>query len=51
MMFVVRVRDDVGEMLGGGELTTHAFAEIAPKERSAVPRRRTESVSFMVMVG
>ena len=49
MMFVVRVRED-GEILGGGELTTHAFVEIAPKE-SAAPRRRAESVSFMVMVG
>ena len=50
MMFVVRDCDD-GEILGGGELTTHAFVEIAPKERSAVPRRRAESVSFMVTVG
>jgi len=49
MMFVVRDCDD-GEILGGGELTTHAFVEIAPKERSAVPRR-AESVSFMVTVG
>ena len=50
MMFVVAVRDDDGEILGGGELTTHAFVEIAPKERAA-PTRRTESASLMIMIG